>query len=153
MNLIDQDDERGNWWEALRIWEKLANWTRFIKSDSEFRNQAKMLLICLWNEKDWLKSHYPDKQKGIERFINDSKYICIAGDLANTVKHRKLTMKRRSSASQTGYYGRVTTGNGETRRLYFINDGKGGHPEIMEILRGALDEFEILHHQLHSNTI
>ena len=153
MNLIDQNDERGNWWEALRIWEKLANWTRCIKSESEFRHHSKMLLICLWNEKDWLKAQYTTKHKEIELYIDNSKYICIAADLANTIKHRTLTKFQRSTASQTNFYGRVTVGNGKTRRLYYIADGKGGHLEILQILRGSLDEFEVLHHLLLSNQI
>lgn len=103
--------------------------------------------MFLWNEKDWLKKQYPSNGKRIEQFIDKSTYIKIVGDIANTIKHRELTKKHRSSVAQTGYLGRVTTGQGATRRLiFFSSDGK--HIEIMEILRGAIEEFTQLKRSL-----
>ena len=153
MALIDHHHEDENWFEVLHIWEKVANWVRFHPSEADFRSQLKNLLGLLWNEKDWLKAHYPPQGKKIEEFINASTYLCIIADLANAIKHRKLTKTPRSTSLQTDYYGRLTTGRGATRRMYFINDGKGAHPEIMEILRGAIDECEELRLLLSSGKL
>lgn len=143
MSLINVKDENGNWWEALSLWNKVVNWSHYKTSDRDFTAQVKTLLGYLWNEKDWLKAEFPDKKRRIENFVNQSKHIKVVADLANTVKHRKLTRRSRSHARQTNYYGRVGTGSAE-RRLHFIEVGAEQHREIMEILRGALDEYEQL---------
>jgi len=111
------------------------------------------MLIYLWNEKDWLKEQYPTKSKEIEQAINVSKYMCIVGDLANTVKHRNLTKQRRSNASETDYFGKVSVTGGSERRLYFISIGNGKHEKIMTVLQGALDEFQELRLGLLSDSL
>ena len=143
MSLINVKDANGNWWEALSLWDKVVNWSSYKTSDRDFQAQVKTLLGYLLNEKDWLKVEFPDKKEQIEDFVNRSKHIKVVADLANTVKHRKLTKPPRSHARQTDYYGRVGTGSAE-RRLHFIEVGPGQHREIIEILRGALDEYEQL---------
>jgi hypothetical protein len=149
MNLINVEDENGNWWEALALWSKVVNWSHYKTSPHEFQAQVKALLGYLWNEKDWLVAEFPQQKKLIENFINRSKHIRVVADLANTVKHRKLTRPPRSQAKQTHYYGRVGTGKSE-RKLYFIEVAPGKHWEIMEILRGALNEYEALKHELQA---
>ncbi|WP_285578126.1 hypothetical protein [Geothrix limicola] len=153
MALIPHHDGSSNWHEVLRVWEKVVNWVHFKPSQSEFDSQVKTLLTFLWNEKDWLKVQYPQYAEKIEKYISDSNYICITADLANTVKHRILTKHKHSSASQTDYFGQVTITGGTSRRMHFISDGKGNHPEIIEILRGTLDEFEELHLLLDSGKL
>ncbi len=71
-------------------------------------------------------------------------HIKVVGDLANTKKHRVLDMPPRSSVKQTGYHGRVTTGRGATRKLYYLDPDNGKHVEIIEVLKGAINEFEKL---------
>lgn len=144
MAIVNQENMHENWFDALALWNRIANWIHYRTSETELRRQIKQMLVLLWNEKDWLKQQYPTKAKRIEEFIDVSKYISVVGDLANTVKHRTLTKKTRSAARQTNYYGKITLGNGVGRRLHYIEMGSGEHEEIMAILRGALDEFEEL---------
>lgn len=153
MTLVDQQNANSNWAEALDLWSRVVNWEHYLASESQLRSQIKTLLVYVWNEKDWLRSQYPAKSKKIENYINNSKYISVVADLANTVKHRKLTKAPRSSASQTEYYGSVILGRNSKRRLYFINMGNGEHSEILEIIRGALDEFEELQMALLSGSV
>lgn len=145
MVLINSNNEHENWFEALSLWNRVYNWAHYKTSKRELQIQIKSLLVYLWSEKDWLKEQYPSQKKQVEQFINKSIYIKIVGDLANRIKHRQLTNKPRSSVEQTGYWGRITTGRGASRSLYyFLNLGDGKPVEIMEILRGTIDEFEEL---------
>lgn len=100
-----------------------------------------------------MKQQYPAKANQIEQIIDASKYMCVVGDLANTVKYRNLTKRSRSRATQTNYYGNVTVTGGAERRMYYISLGNGTHEDIMEVLRGALDEFEQLRWGLLSGAI
>lgn len=153
MALVDQADAYANWFEVLALWSRIANWIHYRTSEPELKRQMKTFLVFLWNEKDWLKDQYPMKSDEIEEFINNSQYMAVVGDLANTIKHRRLTKRSRSSTTQTNYYGRITVGCGVTRRLHYINLGGTKHTEIMQVLRGALDEFENLRFALRSGSV
>ena len=93
--LIKTTDPNSNWHEVMRLWDEIC-WFR--TRDEEVSRKAKALLIALWNEKDWLKSEFPNRAHDIEAFINKSKHLCIVSDLANTLKHRKLNRKRSTGA-------------------------------------------------------
>lgn len=152
MALVDQENAHANWFEVLALWSRIANWIHYRTSEPELKRQIKTFLVFMWNEKDWLKGQYPKKSRKIEEFINNSQYMAVVGDLANTVKHRRLTKGSRSSATQTDYYGRIIVGRGATRRLHYISLGGTKHTEIMQVLRGALDEFEKLRFALQSGS-
>ena len=147
---INQSDVHNNWLEVLDLWNRIANWVYYQTTESELRQQLKSMLIYLWNEKDWLQQEYPVKSKQIEQAINASLYMCIVGDLANMLKHRNLTKRRRSAATLTNYYGQITVSKSAERRMYYIRTMDGKHEEIMSILRKALDEFEELRFTLFS---
>jgi hypothetical protein len=153
MSLIDGTNQDENWYEVLAKWNRIANWQHYNTSDLNLRREMKEFLIALWNEKDWLKHQYPEKSKDIESFIDKSEYMCIVGDLANTAKHRKLTKKSRSTASQTEFFGRVTVNNSSSRQLHFISLENGNCLEIMSVLRGALDELTKFRRDLRSGTV
>ena len=153
MALINQSDAHANWSEALALWNRIANWIHYRTSEMELRQQFKTMLVYLWNEKDWLKQQFPSEAKAIEQAINASKYMGIVGDLANTVKHRKLTKRPRSVAAQTNFFGKVTVSGGAERRMYYIDLGNGKHEEIMTALREAMDEFSELRLELLSGSV
>ncbi len=153
MVLVDQANADANWFEVLALWSRIANWIHYRTSEPELKRQIKIFLVFLWNEKDWLKDQYPMKSDEIEEFINNSQYMAIVGDLANTVKHRRLTRASRSSATQTKFYGRITVGCGASRRLHYINLGVTNHLEIMRVLQGALNELENLRFSLQSGSL
>lgn len=94
--IFETTDPNSNWQEVMRLWGEIC-WFR--TPDEEVSRKAKALLIALWNEKDWLKSEFPNLAHDIEDFINKSKYLSVVADLANTLKHRKLN-KKRSTASE-----------------------------------------------------
>lgn len=143
MVLIDTEKENGNWWEVLAVWSRISNWQHYRATELELNNQLKSLLCFLWNEKDWLKKQYPKRGKEIESFIDGSTYLKVVADLANTIKHRKGKASRRSTVEQTDFFGRIKINDRNERKLHFFNtDGK--MMEIMEILRGAIEEFEQL---------
>ena len=142
MLLINDANPEENWFEVLALWSRIANWIHYKPSERALRCEMKLFLIALWSEKDWLKQQYPGKASAIEKFIDNSKYLAIVCDLANTAKHRRLTKARRSQATQTKYYGRVVVNNSVARRMHYISLGNGRHVQIMEVLRGALDELE-----------
>jgi hypothetical protein len=152
VSLINQSVCDGNWQEVLALWERVANWPHFRPSATELRQQIKALILFLSNEKDWLKEQHPTESRNIEQAITDSAYIGIVVDLANTIKHRHLKSHRRTGATDTDYYGRVTTGCGATRKLHYIYLGGSKHVEIMQILRGAIDEFEEIRFRLLEGT-
>ncbi|MGA2525304.1 MAG: formyltetrahydrofolate deformylase [Smithellaceae bacterium] len=153
MALINESNAHENWFDVLALWNRIANWIHYQTSETELRQQFKSMLVYLWSEKDWLQCQYPTKAKKIEQAIDASKYMGIVGDLANTVKHRNLTRHRRTAATQTNYYGKVTVSKGVERRMYYISIGSGKHEEIMTVLRGALDEFKKLRHGLLSGSL
>ena len=152
MGLINSHNEHENWFEALSLWNRVYNWSLHKTSERALKIQIKSLLVYLWSEKDWVKKQYPSENKRIEEFIDTSTYIKIVGDLANIVKHRKLTRKPRSSVAQTSYFGCITTGRGGIRRLEFFNSDGSKPLEIMEILRGAIEEFTELKRLLASGS-
>ena len=153
MALVDQDNAHANWSEVLALWSRIANWIHYRTSEPELKRQIKTFLVFLWNEKDWLKEQYPKKSREIEEFVSNSQHMAVVGDLANTVKHRRLTKRSRASATQTNYYGRITVGCGATRLLHYISLGGTKHTEIMQVLRGALDEFEEFRFALQSGSV
>jgi hypothetical protein len=139
--LIDDANSEDNWSEVLALWSRLANWTHYKPSERVLKGEIKQFLVALWNEKDWLKHQYPNRARDIEKFINQSRYLPVVGDLANMAKHRRLS-RPRSSAAQTHYFGRVSLNNGAARQMHYIAVGDGEHIEIMVLLRKALDELE-----------
>ncbi|MDF0645135.1 MAG: hypothetical protein P0111_13985 [Nitrospira sp.] len=148
MPIVDSTNANDNWFEILALWSRIANWIHYRTSERELNRQIKCFLIFLWNEKDWLKEQYPEKSHEIESCINNSKYMGVVGNLANTVKHRRLTKGSRSPVTQTDYYGRITVKDGVTRRLHHINIGDAKYVEIMRVLRIALQDFEKLRRAL-----
>jgi hypothetical protein len=116
MTLVNQADAHENWFEVLALWNRIANWIHYRTTESELNRQFKIMLIFLWNEKDWLKEQYPEMKQDIEKRIDESSYMCVVGDLANIVKHRIQRKKTRSEAAQTDYFGKVTMGCGADRR-------------------------------------
>jgi hypothetical protein len=94
--LIETGNPDSNWQEALRLWDEIC-WAQ--TSEVEVSRKAKALLIALWNEKDWLKSEFPNRVQDIEEFVGKSKHLSVVADLANTLKHRKPN-RRRSRAIQ-----------------------------------------------------
>ncbi len=153
MSLINQADSDANWREVLALWERIANWITYRTSEAQLRQQIKAFLVFLWSEKEWLKEQYPTKARKIEQAIGNSTHMGVAIDLANTVKHRRLRKPQRTSAADTEFYGRVTVGGGVTRRLYYIAVGGSRHIEIMQVLRGAIDELEHLRLSLREGSI
>mgnify|MGYP006205526777 FL=1 len=150
MNIINQSNQHENWFEALALWNQIANWISYKTSERQLRQQFKTMAVYLWNEKDWLKGQYPEQSKFIENQINISKYMRVIGDLANFVKHRNISKHQRSEMRQTNYFGKVTLGCGASRRMYYIDLGNGEHEEVYQILRGALEEFSTLRQRLLS---
>lgn len=144
MPIVDSTNADDNWFEILAVWSRIANWIHYRTSERELKRQIKIFLIFLWNEKDWLKEQYPERSHEIETCINNSKYMTAVGNLANAVKHRRITRGSRSSVTQANYYGRITVNDGVTRRLHYINIGDSKYVEIMHILRIALQDFEKL---------
>lgn len=146
-SLIQQERANANWNDVLARWERIANWTRYRPNDAEFQRDMKSFLVSLWAEKDWLKQQYRTRAAEIEKAIDDSKYMAVVGDLANTVKHRYLA-RPRVNAKEAGRWGQVTIGNGATRRLYFVTFGNSKPIEIYKLLNGAINEFEELRFEL-----
>jgi hypothetical protein len=139
--LIDTSNPEANWHEVLSLWSRIANWTHYKQSERELRLELKQLAIALWSEKDWLKAEYPAKSKKIENTLGASENLLIVADMANASKHRVLRGSR-SSAVPTNHYGRVSTGGGANRRLYFFRRIDGSHVEVLVVLRKALDELQ-----------
>ncbi len=152
MPFINSGNQHANWDDAIASWHEIANWTRLKPSETQLNRQIKNLLIFLSNEKDWLCNQYPESRDEIEKAINNSNYMAAVIDLANTAKHRILTKHIRVDAKDTCFYGRVETGNKIGRRLHYISIKNSKPIEIMEILRGALDEFEDLRSLLHEQS-
>lgn len=153
MSLINQADSDANWREVLALWERIANWVRYRTSEALLRQQIKAFLVFLWSEKEWLKEQYPTKSHKIEQAIGNSTYMGVVVDLANTIKHRRLRKPPRTNAADTEFYGRITVGGGATRRLHYISLAGSRHIEIMQVLRGAIDEFEELRFSLLEGSI
>ena len=70
MNIINQSNQHENWFEALALWNQIANWISYKTSEHQLRQQFKTMAVYLWNEKDWLKGQYPEQSKFIENQIN-----------------------------------------------------------------------------------
>ena len=148
MSLLSFEHEEGNWLEALSIWSEVVNWARFRQSDSKLKSQMKYLILLLWNEKDWLIDANGNEKSYIEKYVNYSRYFKIIADLANTIKHKKITRNVRANARYTHYKGQTIMGSGARRSYYFIAVGSECHIEIMAVLRGAINEIEQLKYAL-----
>ncbi|ABD81603.1 hypothetical protein [Saccharophagus degradans] len=147
MKIVNPENSRENWFTVLAHWNKVANWSHYELSNHQLKQYLKPLITSLWNEKDWMKKRYPGRGKEIEEFINQSKHLKVIADLANSIKHGGLDYKPRSNAKQTDYFGRITLNQNKSREMYYIEiDGK--IVELFQILRGALDEYELLDNRL-----
>jgi hypothetical protein len=144
MPLLNPENPNANWDDVLALWEEIVNWTRLKPSEKKLDRQIRALLIFLSNEKDWLKEEDQKNKKLIEKAIAESNYMAVVIDLANTIKHKKLTRYIRSDAQFTKYYGRTVNGKKVSRRLHYISIRNSKHIEILQILNGAIDEFEEL---------
>ena len=142
MKLTDSSNYRENWHDALSLWSRVVNWTHYNTSEKALKQEIKQLLLSMWNEKDWLKKEFPAKGRNIEKYVNNSNYIKVVADLANTIKHRELGNKPRSNAKQTDYYGKITFINIQNRTMCYIEIEPGKVVEIFQILRGALYEYD-----------
>jgi hypothetical protein len=141
MKITEPDNSRENWYEMLAAWNKVVNWSHYEYSDYQLKQKIKPLIIYLWNEKDWMIKRYPTKKKEIEEYVNNSKYIKVVADLANSLKHGGLDKRPRSDAKQTNYYGKITLNNKTSRYMFYI-EVDGGVVELFEVLRGAIEEYE-----------
>lgn len=143
MKIVNPDNHRENWHEVLASWNKVVNWSHYNYSDLQLKQQIKPLIIYLWNEKDWVKKRYPSKDKEVELYVNNSQYIKVIADLANSLKHGGLDKKPRSDSKQTDYFGKITFGTGKSREMCYIESG-GKVIELFKVLRGAIEEYESL---------
>ncbi len=148
MPVIDTSNPNANWHDVLEIWSRLANWTHYKPTERQLTQQVRQFAIALWSEKDWLIAQYPTQRHAIEKFMTASEPLSIVADLANTAKHRFLTQRSRSSATETAFHGRVSVRSGASRRMYYIRLPDGRHIEIMTVLRSALDTLEEYRHLL-----
>ena len=120
----------------------------FRTSDEEVSRKAKALLIALWNEKDWLKSEFPNRRNYIEDFINKSQYLCVVADLANTLKHRKLSRKR-SKGSEVENLWRSTQAGFRNWEIGTIQVGEREFVAISALFVNSIAEFEKLRADLY----
>lgn len=143
MKIVNPDNSRENWHEILSSWSKVVNWSHYDFSELQLKQHIKPLIIYLWNEKDWVKKRYPARAKEVESYVNDSTYIKVIADLANSLKHGGLDNNPRSNSKQTDYFGKITFGSGKSREMFYI-ESDGEVIELFEILRGAIEEYENL---------
>jgi hypothetical protein len=143
MKIVNPDDKKQNWHEVLSTWNRVVNWSHYKFSDKQIKEQLKPLIIYLWNEKDWMMKRYPEKSEFIEEFVNQSTFIKVIADLANTLKHGELPKRSRSDFKQADYFGQVSFSQNKSRRMYYI-ETNGKLFELFEILRGAIDEYQEL---------
>jgi hypothetical protein len=143
--LIETTDPHSNWQEVMRLWSEIC-WFR--TPNEEVSRKAKALMIGLWNEKDWLKSEFPNRKHEIEDFINKSKYLSVVADLANTLKHRKLD-KKRSSASEVENIWRNHLVGFRNRDIGMIQVGEREFVAISALFKHSIAEFEQLRATLY----
>ena len=108
----------------------------------------KTLLVALWNEKDWLKSEFPERASDIERFVSNSKYLSAIADLANTIKHRKLRTKR-SKAVEVEYPWTSMMLTGSRREMGMVRIDEREFVEFFALFRNAIVEYEQLRDDLY----
>ena len=148
MKVTETADPHSNWREILYLWEKVCYWAYYRTPEDELRRQMKTLLIVLWNEKDWLKSEFPKRAPDIERFVNNSKYLSAVGDLANTLKHRKLD-KKRSKAVEVEYRWTSMMFKGVKREMGMVQIGEREFVEFFALFRNAIVEYEQVREDLY----
>ena len=72
-----------------------------LKSPEELKDDAENAFIWLWNIKDYVKKFAKSQNKSgnwVEEQINQSKYICLSADIANSLKHGGLDRSSRSGS-------------------------------------------------------
>jgi len=143
--LIETTDPNSNWHEVMRLWDEIC-WFR--TPDEEVSRKAKALLIALWSEKDWLKSEFPNRAHDIEHFINKSKYLCVVSDLANTLKHRKLSRKRSTGAEVENIW-RSTLAGFRNWEIGMIQIAETEFVAISALFESSIAEFEKLRADLY----
>ena len=148
MKLTETADPHANWREILHLWNQVCYWAYYRTPEDELRRQMKILLIALWNEKDWLKSEFPKRARDIERFVNDSKYLSAVADLANTIKHRKLE-KKRSKAIEVEYSWTSMMLKGVKREMGMVRISEKEFVEFFALFRNTIEEYEQLRADLY----
>lgn len=106
-------------------------------------------MIALWNEKDWLKSEFPNRKRDIEDFINKSKHLSVVADLANTLKHRKLN-KKRSKAEEIENVWRSTLGGFRNWEIGMIQIAEREFIAVSALLGHSIDEYKELRADLYA---
>lgn len=116
--------------------------------DEDVSRKAKALLLALWNEKDWLKSEFPDRSQAIKEFISKSEHLCMVADLANTLKHRKLN-KKRSNGSEVEYVWNSTLAGFRNWDIGIIRFSESEFVSISALFVCSISEFEKLRGDLY----
>ncbi len=148
MKLTETADPHSNWQDVLYLGEKVGHWHYHQTAPDELTRQMKALLIALLNEKDWLKSEFPDRARDIEQFINNSKHLSAVADLANTLKHRKLDRKR-SKAVEVDYRWHTMGLNFVQRELGMVQIGEREFVEFFALFHHATADFNKLRSELY----
>jgi hypothetical protein len=145
--LIETGNPDSNWQEVLRLWDEIC-WTR--TPDLEVSRKAKALLIALWNEKDWLKTEFPNCARDIEEFVSKSKHLSVVADLANTLKHRKLSKRRRSAAIEVENVWRRHLTGFRNWEIGMIQIAEREFVAISALLLHSIDEYKELRANLYA---
>ena len=148
MKLIETADPHLNWREILHLWDKVCYWAYYRTPEDELRRQMKTLLVALWNEKDWLKSEFPERAGDIEVFVNNSQYLSAVADFANTIKHRKLRTNR-SKAVEVEYRWTSMMLKGFGREMGMVRINEREFVEFLALFRNAIVEYEQLREDLY----
>lgn len=143
--LIETTDPNSNWQEVMCLWNEIC-WFR--TPNEEVSRKAKALLIALWNEKDWLKSEFPNRKKDIEEFIDKSKHLIVVADLANTLKHRNLN-RRRSMAFEVENMWRSTLSGFRNWQIGMIQVAEGEFVAISALFMHSIADYEKLRADLY----
>lgn len=138
--LIETENPDSNWLEVQRLWTEICD---FRTPNEEVTRKTKNLLIALWNEKDWLKSEFPDRKMEIEDFVNKSKHLTMVADLANTLKHRKLR-RRKSEASEVEYTWNSKLTGFRNRDIGMIQVTEREFVSVSGLILNSIAEFEKL---------
>ncbi len=133
-------------------WSRVVNWNHYNWSNYQLNQHVRSLIVALWNEKDWRKKQHPEFHTEIEKYINESKYIKVVADLANSIKHGGLDRKPRSDVKQTDYFGRIEITGKNSRELYYL-EINGEVVELFQVLRGALNEYDVMGYRLSNGQL
>lgn len=144
--LIETADPNSNWQDVLRLWSEIC-WYR--TPQEEVSRKAKALLIALWNEKDWLKSEFPNRAIDIESFVENSNHLAVVADLANTLKHRKLN-KKRSTAKEVENIWKSTLVGFRNREIGMIQISDREYIAVSALLGYSIDAYKELRADLYA---